>query len=432
MNILSRPISFLLLMLGIIAMTVQGNRSRPSLSLLSSLSTSNTNTNTYAYAYTCMHIIQSAKLSPLMRSILKLRGGEDEDNGTDEEEESDDESDDEGDDTPSPAIDYAAILENIVDVSKDKIFPAIVKCSQKTVVTAKKTSVSIYQALHRAICVALEGEDGEETDDSDDEYSDDEEGEEVTTVMDKIIFISKKSVTMIRRMVKAALTVPEDGGSVVEEGEIDEEDDEVTVEPSEEEKEDEIETDSETIEVESMISNSAAAIDFGSYLAEAYGVDDKRNRGKIVGHTIMGGSLQDALQTARQQARMLLVFIPSERPKGERGGLSFFGGGGKKGNAEIDEMDRVAIESLLSYEVGKAANKKARKNQGSEEDLGSFAIWGGKAGSSEATSAIKQLKVKVTSAKGEKRHILCVVYPAIAAVVSISSFSSLQIGRMQF
>lgn len=264
----------------------------------------------------------------------------------------------------------------------------------------------------------MEGEDDEETDDSDDEDSDDEDGEEVKTVMDKIIIISKKSVTMIRRMVKAALTVPGDGGSVEEEDKIDEEEDEVTVEPTEEEKEDEIETASETIQDESMISNSAAAIDFGSYLAEAYGVDDKRNSGKTVGHTIMGGSLQDALQTARQQARMLLVFIPSERPKGDRGGLSFFGGGGKKGNAETDEKDRVAIESLLSYEVGKAANKKARKNQSSEEDLGSFVIWGGKAGSSEATSAIKQLKVKVTSAKGEKRHILCVVYPAGAAVGS--------------
>ena len=120
----------------------------------------------------------------------------------------------------------------------------------------------------------------------------------------------------------------------------------------------------------------------------------------------MGGSLQDALQTARQQARMLVLFIPSERPKGES--WSFFGG--KKKQESGGNNDQIAIESLISAEVGKASNKKACKTGG--EDFGSFTLWGCKAGSSEATSTIKRLKLKTTSTKGGKRPILCVVYPA--------------------
>jgi hypothetical protein len=414
----SRPIGFLFLLLGIIAMTVQGRRSSSSPSMLTSPSTPN------GIVSTETNIMESSsKISPLMRSILKLRSGEDIGNEADEEEESDDESDDEEeDDASSSAIDYADILQKVlertmevtkevVEVTKERFLPVVVKYSTKSAVTAKKTSVSIYQALRRAIGAALEGDDTEEDEDSDDEDSDDEGGE--ATVLDKVIVISKKSVAIVQRMIKAALTVPEDEGSAEED---DDEDEEVTVESTE----DETVADSQTIEVESTSTSSSAATDFGSYLAEAYGVDDMRNSGKSEGPIILGGTLEDALQTARQQARMLLVFIPSEKPEGERGGLSSFFGGGKKGDAESDEKDRVAIESLLSKEVGKAANKKAKK----KSDLGSFAIWAGKAGSSEAASAMKQLKVKETSAKGEKRPLLCVVYPAVASVVSISNFSS--------
>lgn len=402
-------------------MTVQGRRSSSSSpSMLSFSSTPNgmsTDTNIME---------SSSKISPLMRSILKLRSGEDIGNEADEEEESDDESDDEEeDDASSSAIDYADILQKVlertmevtkevVEVTKERFLPVVVKYSKKSAVTAKKTSVSIYEAVRRAISAALEGDDTEEDEDSDDE------GGEVT-VLEKVIVISKKSVAIFKRMIKAALTVPEDEGSAEEYDETDDEDEEVTVESTE----DETVADSQTIEVGPTSTSSSAATDFGSYLAEAYGVDDMRNSGKTEGPIILGGTLEDALQTARQQARMLLVFIPSGKPEGERGGLSSFFGGGKKGDAESDEKDRVAIESLLSKEVGKAANKKAKK----KSDNGSFAIWGGKAGSSEAASAMKQLKVKETSAKGEERPILCVVYPAVASVVSISNVSCLQFGR---
>lgn len=320
-----------------------------------------------------------------MRSVMNVRGGEEE---SDDEEESDEVAAS----APASAIDYAAIVQKAVDMSKDvaevtkeKVYPVVSKYSKIGgsmafkygkigAIKAKKTSILVYKALKRAISAAMEGEETDEEDD-------DEDGGEAKTLMDKVLVISKKSIVVAKRMVKAALTVPEDEVSAEDEEE----------EETEEKKED---------EAKDSLTTETDLTDFGSYLAEAYGVDDMRKDGP----TILGGSFQDALQIARQQARMLLVFIPSERPANERGVLSFFGG--KKDNAEPDEKDLVAIESLLSNEVGKAANKKARK----KSDLGSFAIWLGKAGSSEASSAMKKLKI---SAKGEKKPTMCVVYPSV-------------------
>lgn len=380
-------------------MTVQGHRSTSPLSFPQLPSTT---------SYINTDVVQSEKLSPLIRSILKIRGGEGSESESEGEEDTDDESDDEGDGTSSSAIDYVAILQKVTDVTNDKIIPVTVKYSKKSALTVKNTSISVYQALRRAIFAALEGDAAEEIEDNEDGEEEDDDDGEFTTVIDKIMMITKKTVKIMKRMVTAAFTVPEDGDDEEECGE----DDEVFVEDIEEQ--DETETVSETTEVESASLDTSPVTDFGSYLAEAYGVDDMLKSGARE-HTVLGGSLQDALKTARQQARMLLVFIPSERPETEKGGLSLFGGG-KKGNAESYEKDRVAIESLLSSDVGKATSRKARKNQGSENNLGSFVIWGAKAGSSEATSAIKQLKVKDKSNKGGKRPILCAVYPAVAAI----------------
>ncbi|KAL3903313.1 MAG: hypothetical protein SGILL_010492, partial [Bacillariaceae sp.] len=103
-------------------------------------------------------------------------------------------------------------------------------------------------------------------------------------------------------------------------------------------------------------------------------------------------------------ARMLLVFIPAEKPKG---GRKFFFGGGNKNDDDSSTKDQAVIESLLSAKVVKAANKQARK-KGLE--TGSFAIWGAKAGSGEANSVIKQLKLQPS--KGDKRPTLCAVFPS--------------------
>lgn len=343
---------------------------------------------------------QSTKVSPLMRSILNIRGG-DEDEEADEEEEEDEEEDDD-EEEEAAGLDFADILEKALDVTKEvievtkvKIFPVVAEYSKIGAVQAKNTSVSLYKAIRRAISAAMEGDDDEDSDDEDDE-----DGE---TALDKAIDISKKAIACVKRMVKAAMTVPETEASAEEE----DDDEEVADDEAEETAEETKDATEATVEASS---DAPEAEDFGAYLAEAYGVADERNSGKKKGVTILGGSLQDALQTAKLEARMLLVMIPAEKPEGERGGWF----GGKKGNEESGELDKVAIESLLSQEVSKAANKKSLKKKGDGES-GSFAIWLGKSGSSEATSAIKQLKLKETSTKGTKRPIMCVVYPTISA-----------------
>lgn len=130
--------------------------------------------------------------------------------------------------------------------------------------------------------------------------------------------------------------------------------------------------------------------DFGTYLSQVYGVEDGRDAEEATTTTIMGGAFQGALQKARASARLLIVFIPSAGPKAKR------------------KADLKAIESVLSSKVAKAAEKKARK----KGETASFAIWGTDAKSTEATQAMKRLKVKATNAKGEKRPILLVLYPA--------------------
>ena len=114
---------------------------------------------------------------------------------------------------------------------------------------------------------------------------------------------------------------------------------------------------------------------------------------------MLGGTLSDALRVARSQARLLVILIPSGRPN-------------KKQPA-----DQKAIESILSYDVSQASNKRARKS--GETATGSFLCWGAKAGSPEATTAIKRIKVNPTApmSKGGKPPTLVVVYPDLVRTV---------------
>ena len=364
------------------------------------------------------HYLQSS----LFQSLMKLRGGDEEDE-TDYEEESDSEDDDDDEDSD--------MYQKVLDVTKTKIVPVVMTYSKKAAITIKKASITFYYAMQRAISAGLEVvENDEEEEDDDDEDDEEEEGDVYEVIAKKLIKFCTKSMKKIQRMVKAAMTIPEDEGSYEDNDDEDddendegndfdaEENDDVTATESKEEEEDDssdmttstsissLDVKETSVEVESdeekTITNKIA--DFGSYLAENYSVEDKRTTDDDNDITILGGSLSDACKIAREQARMLIVFIPSEKPKSE----SWFGGvgGGKPTNAN----DQIAIESLLSDDVMKAANKKARKK--GEAGLGSFAIWGSKTGSSEATSAIKRLKIKATATTGEKRPILCVVYPA--------------------
>ena len=125
-----------------------------------------------------------------------------------------------------------------------------------------------------------------------------------------------------------------------------------------------------------------------AYFREAYGIPASRGDEEDVSIPIEDGSFNDALVKARAQARLLVTFIPSSKPK-IRGKTSF---------------DQTAIKSILSSEVCKMAERKARK----KEEGGSFLIWSAKGGSQEAAIAMKRLKVK----RGAKRNpTLLVCYP---------------------
>jgi hypothetical protein len=362
--------------------------------------------------------------SSLFQSLMKLRGGDEEDE-IDYDEESDSEDDDDDEDSNGNDM-----YQKVLDVTKTKIVPVVMTYSKKVAITIKKGSITFYHAMQRAISAGLEVvEDDEVEDDDEDE---DEEGDVYEVIAKKLIKFCTKSMKKIQRMVKAAMTIPEDEGSNEDDDDEDDENEEETIVGNDvdaEENDDVTATESKEkddssdmttstsissldvketsvkveLEEETTITTKKIA-DFGSYLAENYSVEDKRATDDDNNITILGGSLSDAFKIAREQARMLIVFIPSEKPKSE----SWFGGVGvgKQTNAN----DQIAIESLLSGDVMKAANKKARKK--GEAGLGSFAIWGSKTGSLEATSAMKRLKIKATSTTGEKRPILCVIYPA--------------------
>ena len=131
--------------------------------------------------------------------------------------------------------------------------------------------------------------------------------------------------------------------------------------------------------------------DFGSFLASSFGISVDRDDDST---PVLGGTIGDALRAARSKARLLVVFIPSTRP-------------GKK-----NTPDHAAIRSLLSPEVSEAAEHRARK----KEESGSFVLWGAKASSPEAVTAMKRLKAKQPNKKGDKRPMLLVAYPAQVSI----------------
>ena len=145
----------------------------------------------------------------------------------------------------------------------------------------------------------------------------------------------------------------------------------------------------------------ASKKDFGAYLCKAYGV---QGQGQAQGQAqaqlqvqdedvkVYAGSFAEALIKARSKARLLVVFIPSSKPKKE-------------------PNDVKAIQSIFSSEVSQVAERPARKKQ----QEGSFSFWSTKFDSNEATTAMKRLKTasKVTSGKGKgKNPVLMVIYPS--------------------
>ncbi|GAX14761.1 hypothetical protein FisN_25Lh044 [Fistulifera solaris] len=146
-----------------------------------------------------------------------------------------------------------------------------------------------------------------------------------------------------------------------------------------------VEEDGEDSDVSNANSNDHR--DFANYLAAAYKVKATRNDYETASEekrypAIVGGSIQDALQLARSQSRLLLVLIPSNRPDHQTA------------------ADKIAIESFLSVEVAKMAEKSAHKSIPTP----SFLLWSAKAKSPEAVVAAKRLNLEPNS----KRPVLLV------------------------
>lgn len=249
------------------------------------------------------------------------------------------------------------------EVSSPEMLGQAIELSKKSIALVgkitKNVTIQAFRAIQRAIKAGLEGENDEE-----------EQG------------LVTKVINSLTRMIKAALTLEGDGE--VQASDVDDDDD---IEAEDEDK--------------SEVSTRRNA-DFGTFLSNSYDIKDSRTEDAP---QFLGGSLASALETARSQGRMLVVFLPCKRQSK-----------GKK------TKEQLAIESLLSAEVAEAANKRARKKGG---DSGSFLFWGAKVGSSESTAAIKRLKTKTTSQKGEKRPVLAVVYPAQVRAVTFCHFSSM-------
>lgn len=168
--------------------------------------------------------------------------------------------------------------------------------------------------------------------------------------------------------------------------------------------------DDKNLEEQSGINTKSSSItsDFGDYLIKTYNIElpplpaehDEENEVngekdmKQSSISIQGGSFTKAMEYARSQGRLLVIFIPhSTHPKS----------GGS-------QHDQTAITSILSPEVSYIAERKARKKGPSSG--GSFCVWSTRADSPEAIMAIKRLKLKNSGGGSKKKcPTLVAVYP---------------------
>jgi hypothetical protein len=309
--------------------------------------------------------------------FLTGRGGSDEEEEDDDEaEEDDDEEEEENeaseakmddmDDLEAEAIpvDLSKVLETAADYTHSTVLPVTKKALVVLFKLGTKATLATMHAVQRAVQAAMEGEDADVDPDADED-----------DIIVAEVSVVQRAVMAIKRMVTAALTFPEG------------------------DEEDMINTEEVLMKAKTQKREKTKLLDFGSFLAAAYGVQDTRTN-KTSGVTVIGGSFATAMKEARAQARLLVVFIPVERFK--------------KGK---ESREAAAIRSILSPEVADASNHPARKG----ENTGSFLFWSAKVGSSEATQAMKRLKAKLKTSKGGKCPVLMVVYPAMVSEQRLSN-----------
>ena len=171
---------------------------------------------------------------------------------------------------------------------------------------------------------------------------------------------------------------------------------------------DAIHSDDKDLEEESKINAKSSSVtsDFGDYLIKTYNIElpplpaehdeeDEMNGEKDMKQSsisIQGGSFTKAMEYARSQGRLLVIFIPCSTHPKSGGSLH----------------DQTAITSILSPEVSYIAERKARKKGSSSG--GSFCVWSTRADSPEAIMAIKRLKLK-NSGGGSKIRLSMESFP---------------------
>jgi UBX domain len=161
----------------------------------------------------------------------------------------------------------------------------------------------------------------------------------------------------------------------------------------------------------------SATLDIRSHLSELYGVEGDNAAGTSSNDTctaiatnIYGGSFKDALLLAKQQGRLLMIFIPQQSPSSNKNK--------KKGS---DAIDTAVMEAFLSEAVAQIAErdppkKKSSKTESTMQTNGSFLLWTSTSSmaSKESSLILKRIqggKVQRTNAAGHKRPLLLVVYP---------------------
>lgn len=153
---------------------------------------------------------------------------------------------------------------------------------------------------------------------------------------------------------------------------------------------------------------------YREFLLQQWFGNDERLSAKTTTTMVLGGSFSEALRAAKQQARLLLVLIPSVSPKRPQ----------KHTSGDMNDFDAVAVESFLSDPVAKVAEQPGRRKTQSKgsnyKSSASFLLWSAPAGSPEATVALQRIKgvqkVAATGNNKKKRPLLLVVYPAPTTV----------------
>jgi UBX domain len=161
----------------------------------------------------------------------------------------------------------------------------------------------------------------------------------------------------------------------------------------------------------------AAILDLRTDLSELYGIKEDNSAITSSNETcspittnIVGGSFKEALLLAKQQGRLLMIFIPQLPPPSNKNKLN-----------DSNAIDAAVMKAFLSPSVSQMAErappkKKSSKAATTPQTNGSFLLWTSTSGmgSKEVSLILKRIQggtVQRSNAAGQKRPLLLVVYP---------------------